>query len=179
MHQTELEKMIEGCIQKDKRSQKKLYETFSSKMYAVCLRYMNNREEAQDVLQEGFIKIYTKIGTYKFDGVFEGWMRRVFVNTALEQLRSKRRKFEERFEDSHNALNAVENEAVQKIDTAEIMKALRQLATGYRTVFNLYVIEGYSHAEIAEKLGMSEATSKSQLSRARVILQRLILKKHV
>ncbi len=179
MHLLALEHLIKGCINKDHRSQKKLYETFSPKLYAVCLRYMNSREEAQDVLQEAFVKAFTKMSSFHFEGSFEGWLRRIIVNTALEHLRRNKNKFETRFEDAEPISSAISNEAEGKIELAEIMKALQKLATGYRTVFNLYVIEGYSHAEIAEQLQISEATSKSQLSRARVLLQNIIKQHHV
>jgi len=179
LHQKALEQLISGCIKKDNRSQKLLYETFSPKLYAVCLRYMNSREEAQDVLQDGFLKIFTKIASYNFEGSFEGWLRRIIVNTALEQLRKNKSKFEERFDESNHPQRPVTNSAEGKLEMEELIRALHQLALGYRTVFNLYVIEGFSHAEIAEQLGISEATSKSQLSRAKSILQQIIHQLHV
>ncbi len=174
MHLLALEHLIKGCINKDNRSQKKLYEMLSPKMYAICLRYMNSREEAQDALQDGFVKVFNKISTYNFEGSFEGWVRKTIVNTALEQLRKDKHKFEERFDDSKENMISVTNEAEGKIEVGELLKALQKLATGYRTVFNLYIIEGYTHAEIAEKLNITEQTSKSQLSRARVVLQHII-----
>ncbi len=178
MHLLELEHLIKGCIKKDNRSQKLLYDTFSGKMYSICLRYMNSREEAQDVLQDGFIKVFTKIETFHFEGSFEGWLRRIIVNTALEQLRRNKNKFVERFEDSAPILTSVPNEAEGKIEVADLLKALHQLAIGYRTVFNLFVMEGFTHAEIAEQLNVSESTSKSQLSRARALLKQIIQQQH-
>ncbi len=179
MHQSALEHLIKGCIDKDNRSQKKLYEAFSSKMYAVCLRYMNSREEAQDVLQDAFVKAFTKISTFNFEGSFEGWLRRIIVNTALEQLRRNKNKFEERFEDAEQLSSSVKNEALSKIELADLLKALQKLAVGYRTIFNLFVIEGYSHAEIAIQLNITESTSKSQLSRAKVILKQILEQQNV
>jgi RNA polymerase sigma-70 factor (ECF subfamily) len=178
-HLNALEQLIKGCVNGDHRSQKLLYETYSSRLYAVCLRYMSSREEAQDVLQDSFVKIFNKIGSYNFEGAFEGWLRRVVVNTALEQLRRNKHKFEERFEEFEPDTNFVTNEAEGKIEVEALMKSLQSLAIGYRTVFNLYVVEGFTHAEIANQLGMSEATSKSQLSRAKKILQNIIIQQHV
>ncbi len=175
----EIEKLIHGCMANDKKCQKTLYERFSPRMYALCLRYMPSREEAQDVLQDGFIKVFSRIHMYRFDGVFEGWMRRVFVNTALEALRKNKRKFEERLDSSIHSEPLVANEAEQMVHSKELMMALQKLALGYRTVFNLYIVEGYTHAEIAEQLGISESTSKSQLSRARVLLQEIVKKENV
>ena len=174
-----LEQLIQGCINKDNRCQKKIYENFSPKMYGICLRYMNSREEAQDVLQDGFVKAFTKMSTYNFDGSFEGWLRRIIVNTALEQLRKNKNKFEERFDDGHKDYSSVKNEAEGKIEIDELLRALQKLAIGYRTVFNLYIIEGFTHAEIALSLNISEATSKSQLSRAKILLQKIIQQQYV
>ena len=174
-----LEQLIQGCINKDNRCQKKIYENFSPKMYGVCLRYMNSREEAQDVLQDGFVKAFNKISSFHFEGSFEGWLRRIIVNTALEQLRRNKNKFEERFDEGKQDYSSVRNEAEVKIEVDELLKALQKLALGYRTVFNLYVIEGFTHAEIASQLNISEATSKSQLSRARVLLQHIIQQQYV
>ncbi len=179
MHLLALEHLIIGCVKKDNRSQKILYETFSPKMYSICLRYMNSREEAQDVLQDGFVKAFTKMASFNFEGSFEGWLRRIMVNTALEQLRRNKSKFEERFDESVQLSSSVRNEAEGKLEVASLLLALQKLAIGYRTVFNLYVLEGYSHAEIAEQLGVSESTSKSQLSRARALLQEIIKQQHV
>jgi RNA polymerase sigma factor (sigma-70 family) len=174
-----LQQLIQGCINKDNRCQKTLYENFSPKMYGICLRYMSSREEAQDVLQDGFVKAFNKISTYNFEGSFEGWLRRVIVNTALEQLRRNKHKFEERFNDEVQGFETVRNEAEVKIEVDELLRALQKLAIGYRTVFNLYVVEGFTHAEIATQLNISEATSKSQLSRAKVLLQKIIQQQYV
>ncbi len=174
-----LEQLIQGCINKDNRCQKKIYENFSPKMYGICLRYMNSREEAQDVLQDGFVKAFNKMSTFNFQGSFEGWLRRIMVNTALEQLRKNKNKFEERFDEGQQFYASVKNEAEGKIEIDELLKALKKLALGYRTVFNLYVVEGFTHAEIAAQLNISEATSKSQLSRAKVLLQQIIQQHYV
>ncbi len=157
----------------DRRMQQELYERFAPKMYAVCLRYAGNAEEAEDVLQEGFIKIFNKMGSFRGEGSFEGWIRRIFVNTAIEQFRKKTylKPITEVEEDT------VEGKYLSVLDSLaekDIIQLVQQLSPGYRTVFNMYVIEGYTHKQIAELLGISEGTSKSQLSRAKLILQDLV-----
>jgi RNA polymerase sigma factor (sigma-70 family) len=142
-------------------------------MYGVCLRYAGNAEEAEDILQEGFIKVFNKIGSYRSEGSFEGWIRRIFVNTAIEHFRKKIylqpiTEYEE---------NTVEGKYLTVLDDLaekDIIQLVQQLSPGYRTVFNMYVVEGYTHRQIAEALGISEGTSKSQLSRAKLILQDLV-----
>jgi RNA polymerase sigma-70 factor (ECF subfamily) len=139
-------------------------------MYGVCLRYAANVEEAEDVMQEGFIKVFKKISSFRGEGSFEGWIRRIFVNTAIEQYRKKTylRPITEQEEDT------VEGKYLSVLDSLaekDIIKLVQKLSPGYRTVFNMYVVEGYSHKQIAEQLGISEGTSKSQLSRAKQILQ--------
>lgn len=154
----------------DARMQKKLYNRFASKMYAVCLRYADNADDAQDLLQEGFIKIYKNLSRFRAEGSFEGWVRRVFVNTAIEHYRRKLNLsiIGER-EDATLTDGSIT--ALQRLDEKDIIKLIQQLSPGYRTVFNLYVIEGFSHKEIGNILGINEGTSKSQLARAKGILQ--------
>lgn len=150
-----------------------LYRQFSGKMFAVCLRYFPDRMEAEDILQEGFIKVFTHLGQYTGNGSFEGWIRRVIVNTALEKLRKK--SFLIPMTDHvEKQTGTATNPAISNMGAKELMKLVTGLPQGYRVVFNLYAIEGYSHAEIAEKLGISEGTSKSQLARARVTLQKMV-----
>jgi RNA polymerase sigma factor (sigma-70 family) len=161
----------------DRNMQRELYQRFSPKMYGVCLRYAGNAEEAEDILQEGFIKVFNKIGSFRKEGSFEGWIRRIFVNTAIEHYRKKIylqpiTGYEE---------NSMEGKYLSVLDSMaekDIIKLVQQLSPGYRTVFNMYVIEGYTHRQIADELGISEGTSKSQLSRAKQILQELV-KKHI
>jgi RNA polymerase sigma-70 factor (ECF subfamily) len=145
-------------------------------MFGICLRYSNSYEEAKDILQDGFVKVFTKMGQFGFQGSFEGWMKRIFVNTALEHYRSqKNHLFHEDVEVAYGI--AHHDHTLDKISQKEILGLIQALPAGYRNVLNLYIIEGFSHAEIAEMLGINEGTSKSQLSRARVILQQAILKK--
>lgn len=153
--------------------QEELYRRFSPRMYAVCLRYAGNAEEAEDILQEGFIKVFKKLDSFRSEGSFEGWMRRIFVNTAIEHFRRKRYMMPvtEREE------NTIEGKYLSVLDdlaARDIMALVQELSPGYRTVFNMYVVEGYTHKEIADMLGISEGTSKSQLSRAKVILQDMV-----
>lgn len=169
--------LIEGCRREDRRMQRELYQRFAPKMYGVCLRYAGSIEEAEDILQEGFIKVFRKIGSFRGEGSFEGWIRRIFVNTAIEHFRRKSylQPITEREE------NTVENQYLSVLDNLaekDIINLVQQLSPGYRTVFNMYVVEGYTHKQIAEMLGISEGTSKSQLSRAKLILQELV-QKHI
>ena len=165
--------LIEGCIQGDRKMQYELYQRFAPKMYGVCLRYAANAEEAEDMLQEGFVKVFRKLDSFRKEGSFEGWVRRIFVNTAIEQFRKKNylqpitEREEATVEGSY--LSVLDNLAER-----DIIGLVQQLSPGYRTVFNMYVVEGYTHKEIADALGISEGTSKSQLSRAKLILQGLV-----
>lgn len=157
--------------------QRELYERYSAKMFGVCLRYAGSTEEAEDILQEGFIKVFRKIGSYRGEGSFEGWIRRIFVNTAIEQFRRKTY-MQPITEREENSVEATYLSVLDNLAEKDIVKLVQQLSPGYRTVFNMYVVEGYTHRQIAESLGISEGTSKSQLSRAKIILQDLV-KKHI
>jgi len=161
--------LIKGCIEGDRRMQKELYDRFSPKMYAVCLRYMGNGDDAQDILQEGFIKVYKNIERFRGDGSFEGWIRRIFVNTAIEQIRKK--KMDVSLTEKEETIEFKTVSAIDNINEKDLLKIVSGLSPGYRSVFNMYVVEGFSHKEIGELLGISEGTSKSQLARARMILQ--------
>ena len=154
--------------------QEELYNRFAPKMYAVCLRYANNTDDAQDLLQEGFIKVYKNLHRFRAEGSFEGWIRRVFVNSSIEHFRKKSIQLATV---SDKEENTIENSDISALDTMaekDIIRLIQELSPGYRTVFNLYVVEGYSHKEIGEKLGISEGTSKSQLARAKEILQKKV-----
>jgi RNA polymerase sigma-70 factor (ECF subfamily) len=143
-----------------------LYEQFAGKMYAVCLRYARTQADAADILQEGFVKVYTKLDQFNFQGSFEGWIRRIMVNTALRTYQRQRFDHEtsgyERLPDV-----AVEGDAVSILSEAELIKLIGKLPDGYKVVFNMVAIEGFSHAEVAEMLGIQESTSRSQLTKAR------------
>lgn len=144
-------------------------------MFGVCLRYAGNSEEAEDILQEGFIKVFKKLGSFRGEGSFEGWIRRIFVNTAIEHFR--RKTYQLTITEQHE--NSVEGKNISVLDNLaekDIMKLIQELSPGYRTVFNLYVVEGFTHKEIGDMLNISEGTSKSQLSRAKVVLQEMVKK---
>ncbi len=170
--------LIEGCRSGDRLSQKALYDALSRKMFAVCLRYMGDREAAEDVLQDGFVTLFSKLDSFSGAGSFEGWARKIFVNTALMSLRRKDvlRNTEE--VDAAFGISSESPTPVQQIGYRELMKLVSELPPGFRTVFNMYVIEGYSHKEISEALGVTEVTSRSQLQRARMLLQDKIKEKH-
>ncbi len=169
------EDILQGCLRKDLKAQKAFYTHFSSVMYSVCLRYSNNREDAKDILQDGFIKVFTKLTQYSGKGSLEGWMKRIFINSALEFYRvNKVHMYQSDVEEAYN--EGTQSFALEKISQKEIMEVLSKMAPGYRTVLNLFVIEGFTHAEIAEILEISEGTSKSQLSRGRAIFIRTWLK---
>lgn len=165
--------MIEGCVKQDRLCQQKLYELYHKKFYAICLRYTKEIEEAEDMLQEGFVKIFFNIKQFTGSGSFEGWMKRIIINTAIEFYRKKVIMYPVTdFEPEEGT--SPEGEVQIELQANDLLKMIQELPTGYRTVFNLYAIEGYSHKEIAEMLGISEGTSKSQLARARVILQQQV-----
>jgi RNA polymerase sigma-70 factor (ECF subfamily) len=165
--------LILGCLEGNRRMQEELYRRFSPRMYAVCLRYAGNTEEAEDILQEGFIKVFKKLDSFRSEGSFEGWMRRVFVNTAIEHFRRKRYMMPVT-EKEENTIEGKYLSVLDDLAARDIMALVQELSPGYRTVFNMYVVEGYTHKEIADMLGISEGTSKSQLSRAKVILQDMV-----
>jgi len=154
--------------------QEELYLRFSPKMYAVCLRYASNVEDAQDLLQEGFIKVYRNLHHFRAEGSFEGWIRRVFVNTSIEHFRKKSTKLAMVTEKEEGTIENTDISALENLAEKDIIKIVQELSPGYRAVFNLYVVEGYSHKEIGDMMGISEGTSKSQLARAKSVLQKKI-----
>jgi RNA polymerase sigma factor (sigma-70 family) len=166
----DIDHIIEGCRKKDPKAQRMLYEHFSSHMYGICLRYSNSAADAQDTLHEGFLKIFEKIDQFESRGAFEGWIRRIMVNTALEKFRSKY-KVVDLQENIAEYDTAVENDISETLTVQEILKMIEELSPQYKIVFNLFAIEGYSHKEISAMLNITEGTSKSNLSRARAILQ--------
>lgn len=168
--QIHIQKCIEGC----RKSQKDLYDTYSSKMFAVCLRYAKNEMDAEDILQEGFIKIFKNLDKYRGDGSFEGWLRRIFVNTAIEHIRKSKNNTNDISDKIENTVKDNYCNALDNLFEKELVNIASNLSDGYKTVFNLYAIEGYSHKEIASQLGITESTSKSQFSRAKAILRNLI-----
>ncbi|MBX2890888.1 MAG: RNA polymerase sigma factor [Saprospiraceae bacterium] len=163
MSETEI---IQGCLRGSAQCQRALYERFAGKMYAVCLRYARTQTDAADILQEGFLKVFSKLGQFQFQGSFEGWIRRIMVNTALRTYQ-KQRFDQETFGHERLPEAPVDADAIAALSEAELLGLIAQLPEGYRVVFNLVAIEGYAHAEVAELLGIQESTSRSQLTKAR------------
>lgn len=165
-----LDKILAGCRKKRAASQKELYQRFGSAMYGLCLQYASNEEDARDVLQDGFVKVFQKLDQLKDPAAFPGWIRRIMINTALERYRSQVRSYPVD-EFSENGAARVDNEAMDALACEDLVALIRELPPRYRMVFNLYAIEGYNHREISQELEISVGTSKSNLSRARAILQ--------
>jgi RNA polymerase sigma-70 factor (ECF subfamily) len=173
------EAILQGCLHNHPVAQRELYNRFSPKMLAVCYRFAHNREDAEDMLQESFIKVFSQIHTFQNKGAFEGWIRRIIVHTCINHLKKNKR-----FNESVDIINAsaiqVREESIPSIVQAkQIVECIRLLPIGYRTVLNLYAIEGYSHKEIAEMLDIEESTSRSQYTRAKQMLEEILLKKKI
>ena len=169
------QKLIDGCKRGEARSQKLLYDTYAGKMMAVCMRYCgNDRETAMDMLQDGFIKVFTNIGSYDGRGSFEGWIRRIVVNVALDYIRSADLLKNAECIDAVKETSAenIDSSTIDRLSAEELMEIIGELPSGFRTVFNVYAIEGYSHKEIAGMLYITESTSWSQLKRAKQLLQK-------
>ena len=165
--------LIAGCIGGNRQMHELLYKRYAPKMYAVCLRYSGNAEDANDLLQEGFIKIFRNLSKYRSEGSFEGWIRRIFVNTSIEHFRKKVSLYNVS-EAQENSIEDKEWNILDNLAEKDIIKMISELSPGYRAVFNMHVIEGYSHKEIADALGINEGTSKSQLARAKMVLRKLV-----
>ena len=167
-------KLIESCREGDRAAQKVLYERLAPRMFPVCIRYIGDREAAEDVLQDGFVTLFTRLDSYKGEGSFEGWARKIFVTTALMELR---RKDALKMSDELDVVRGMKSETVSQLQNMgykDLMNLITQLPPGFRTVFNLYAVEGFTHKDIGEMLGISETTSRTQLSRARAWLQNKI-----
>lgn len=165
------QELIQACIRQERPAQRQLYERFASKLFVTAMRYMKNKSDAEDVLQDSFIKIYQKIDTFRFDCPVDAWLRRIVVNTALKALQGQPN-YMQHTDSQLVSDNIEDNEfTLSGFEFEQLMAVVQSLPDGCRTVFNLYAIEGYQHNEIAEMLGVSEGTSKSQYSRARVLLQ--------
>ena len=173
-----LSRLIEDCKHNDRKAQRKLYEQFAPSMLSLCMRYLGERETARDALQEGFVKVFSKIDSYGASGSFEGWIRRIFVNTALEILRKQKREiditFTETITDADN-LAFYENTMFEGLSADDLMQMIAELPPAYRTVFNLRTIEGYEYNEIAQQLDVTETTLRSQFMRARQMLKEKVL----
>jgi RNA polymerase sigma factor (sigma-70 family) len=166
--------LIRKCLEGNSRAQKELFDHFSGKMYYVCLRYACDQVEAQDMLQEGFIRLFTNLDSFKGKGSFEGWARRIFVHTAIKYYH-RMRKHNGNVTIDHAYAHDVRATAISELGEKELLGLVQSLPNGYRVVFNMYAIEGFSHKEIAETLGIKESTSRSQLVKARNMLQNQVV----
>ena len=171
--------ILKGCLQNNAAAQKALYEKYSAKMLVVCYRYAHNREDAEDMLQEGFIKVFSQIHTFESRGALEGWIRRIVVHTCINILK-KNKRFNESVDIIHASSLQVREESIPSIIQAkEVVECIRVLPIGYRTVLNLYAIEGFSHKEIAVMLDIEESTSRSQYTRAKSMLEDVLVRKKI
>lgn len=172
--------IIEGCVRNERKAQEQLFKLFYGKMLSVCLRYTVDHDSAQEILQDGFIKVFEKLDSFDFKGSFEGWVRRIIANTAIDAIRKSRKmpylseNGSEFITETENPMEEAEIQNFRELKAEVAMHAIQKLSPAYRTVFNLYVLEEYTHKEIAEMLGISEGTSKSNLAKAKQNLQRII-----
>ncbi len=171
-----LQQLIHDCKKGERKAQKQLYERYSSLLYSICLKYSRNKAEAEDNLQDSFLTIFKKIEQYNFKGSFEGWIRRVTINTVLQKYRKEKERVFDIISESHkNSVSvSVTEKEVQGLSLDYLLKLIQELPDRYRLTFNLYVLDGYSHKEIAELLNITEGTSKSNLARARALLKKRI-----
>ncbi|MBS1531318.1 MAG: sigma-70 family RNA polymerase sigma factor [Bacteroidetes bacterium] len=173
-HKYSLGELLKRCKAGERKAQEQLYKQFASKMMGVCLRYAADRMEAEDMLQNGFIRVFQKMDDFRGDGSFEGWIRRIMVHSSIEYYRKHHKMLVLSNSDELPNEPSVNPVAAANLDARDMMALVQRLSPGYRMVFNLYAIEGYSHREIGDMMGISEGASKSQLSRARSILKGLI-----
>jgi len=162
--------LVKNCINGDQKAQRMLFEKFAPKMLGVCLRYANSKEQAEDVLQDGFIKVFLKLNLYN-GGSLEGWVRRIIVNTSLDQIRKEKKFINNVAMDVVDYKIELNSHILENIHANDLLVLINEMPQGYRTVFNMFAIEGFSHKEIAKELGVTENTSKSQYSRAKLFLQ--------
>ncbi len=179
----QLKVLVNGCIRNHRKSQEMVYKMFYGKMMAVCRRYTRNEDQAKDILQDGFIKVFKSMERFNFEGSFEGWVRRIVVNTAIDFTRKAKNDFtlmneDQSLEEFENSLldDSDEEEYENPVKVADVIKGMELLSNAYRTVFNLYVFENYSHQEIADALSISVGTSKSNLAKARANLKKILIK---
>ena len=171
--------ILHGCLKNNAAAQKALYEKYSAKMLVVCYRYAHNREDAEDMLQEGLIKVFAQIHTFEHRGALEGWIRRIIVHTCINNLK-KNKRFNESVDLIHaNSIQVREENIPSIIQAKEVVECIRLLPIGYRTVLNLYAIEGFSHKEISLMLDIEESTSRSQYTRAKAMLEDILIRKNI
>lgn len=176
----ELRELIQGCARGSRKAQEGIYKRLYGTMMAVCLRYAKDHDQAHDILQEAFLKVFANIAKYNFEGSFEGWVRRIMVNTAIDAFRKKRTDFlllgeEQSIEDYKDVAEEEETEAEFEFSVSDVVEAMQELTPAYRTIFNLYLFENLTHVEIAERLGISVGTSKSNFAKAKRNLKNILL----
>ena len=173
------EAILQGCLKNQPAAQQELYSKYSPKMLAVCYRFARNREDAEDMLQEGFIRVFTQIHQFQSKGSFEGWIRRIIVHTCINHLK-KHKKFNDSVDISQaHTLQVREDSVPSIIQAKQVVECIRMLPIGYRTVLNLFAIDGYSHREIAQMLDIEESTSRSQYTRAKAMLEQILVQKKI
>lgn len=173
------EQMLIGCIKNNATAQEELYHRFSPRMLGVCYRFAKNREDAEDMLQEGFIKVFTQLHQYRNEGALEGWIRRIVVHTCINVLK-KNKKFADSVDIMHaNGIRIKEDMIPSIMQAKQVVECIRLLPLGYRTVLNLYAIEGFSHKEIGDLLEIGESTSRSQYTRAKAMLEDILTRKNI
>jgi RNA polymerase sigma factor (sigma-70 family) len=174
-HTDKLNQILAQCIDNQAKAQKQLFDLLAPKMFTVCLRYAQDEDEAKDILQESFIKVFNNLDKFSHKGSFEGWVKRIFINTSIEFYRKNQK---QKIVDNIDMVKeiSIDSQTLSLLKAADLMKLVNNLPKGYRTVFNLFVVEGYSHDEISKMLNITENTSKSQLHKARLHLQELVIK---
>jgi RNA polymerase sigma factor (sigma-70 family) len=181
MTDSALQELIEGCIAGDRKAQQQIYQMFYGKMLVACLRYTGDMDQAKDVLQDGFIKVFASLEKYSQEGSFEGWIRRIVVNTAIDFFRKKKKDFvllgeDQSVEDFMDPLEDEDEEDEYEFKASQVIEALQFLSPAYRTIFSMYIFDNLQHNEIAERLGISVGTSKSNLAKAKKNLKKILLK---
>ena len=173
------EAIFQGCLKNQATAQRELYNRYSPKMLAVCYRFAHKREDAEDMMQEGFIKVFSQMHTFQNKGAFEGWIRRIMVHTCINNLK-KNKRFNESVDIAYaNSIQVREESVPSIVQAKQVVECIRLLPIGYRTVLNLYAIEGYSHKEIADMIDIEESTSRSQYTRAKQMLEEILIKKKI
>lgn len=174
------DKIIQKCIQGDRNAQRELYNFYASRMRGICIRYARSDFEAEDIFQDSFIKVFTNLKNFNNQGSFDGWIRRIVTNTAIDHYKKNLNLSKHiQYEDSDNEEIAEGEEIIGDLNAKDLLKVLSELPPGYKLIFNLYAIEGYTHKEIAEQLNIAESTSKSQLTKARRFIKALLFKKNI
>ena len=167
--------LVSACLKNNREAQKVFYKRFASKAYGICLRFSKGNNQAEDILQEGFIKVFGNLSKFRFEGSLEGWIKRIIVNVAIDYVKKNVKHFQELNENIDDSCDIFENDVISRLSAEDLMKMVQELPDSKRLIFNLYAYEGYAHKEIAEMLGISVMTSKSQYCKAKKILQERLL----